>query len=44
VLAGKAVLERLRGGDPEPLVRQAEAVCRQRGIAEDSIAGALREW
>jgi tetratricopeptide (TPR) repeat protein len=44
VLAGKAVLEGLRGRDPEPLARQAAAVCRQLGIAEESIASALREW
>ena len=44
VLASKAVLEGLRGRDPEPLARQAAADCRQLGIAEESIASALREW
>jgi tetratricopeptide (TPR) repeat protein len=44
VLAGKAVLEGLRGGDPEPLARQAEAACRQRGVSEENVASALREW
>jgi hypothetical protein len=44
VLASKAVLEGLRGGDPELLARSAAAACRQRGIAEEHIAGALREW
>ena len=44
VMASKSVLESLRGGDPEPLAKQAAAACRQRGIPEVSIAGALREW
>jgi hypothetical protein len=42
VLASKAVLEELRGGDPEPLARQAAVICRQRGIAEDKVTSALR--
>ena len=44
VLAGKVVLERLRGGDSEPLARQAAAACRERGVTEENIASALREW
>ena len=44
VMASKSVLVGLRGGDREPLAKQAAAACRQRGIPEESIAGALREW
>lgn len=45
VLVGKAALERLRGADPAPLLRQAADICRQHGItAEEHITSALREW
>jgi tetratricopeptide (TPR) repeat protein len=44
VLASKAILEGLRERDPAPLSRQAEAICREGGIAEENIASALREW
>ncbi len=44
VLAAKAALEGLRGSDPEPLARQAAGICRQRGIPEEKITSALREW
>jgi tetratricopeptide (TPR) repeat protein len=45
VLASKASLEELCGGDPVPLAQEAAAICRQRGIgAGKDIADALREW
>jgi tetratricopeptide (TPR) repeat protein len=45
VLAGKAVLEELRGADPAPLRSQAADICRRHGItAAEHIASALREW
>jgi tetratricopeptide (TPR) repeat protein len=45
VLASKASVEELRGGDPVPLAQEAAAICRQHGItAEKHIASALREW
>ena len=44
VLAGKALLAGLRGTDPVPMMRQAADICLQRGIAEECIASALREW
>jgi hypothetical protein len=45
VLASKASVEELRGGDPVPLSEEAEAICRRCGItAEKHVASALREW
>jgi tetratricopeptide (TPR) repeat protein len=44
VLAGKAALEGLCGGDPAPLESLAESFCHECGIAEEHIASALREW
>ena len=44
VLACKGLLAGLRNADPAPLMRQAADICRRRGIAEERIAGALREW
>jgi hypothetical protein len=44
VLFAKSLVEGLRGGDPVPLEREAQALCRQCGIADENIAGALREW
>jgi tetratricopeptide (TPR) repeat protein len=44
ILASKAILEERRGNDPAPLAQEAADICRQRGIAEDSITSALREW
>ena len=44
VLASKSFLEGLRGRDPGPLMGEAEAICRERGIASEDIASALREW
>jgi tetratricopeptide (TPR) repeat protein len=44
VLASTAVLDGLSGHDPTPLASQAQAICREHGIAGDSIASALREW
>jgi hypothetical protein len=38
------VLSGLRGGDPAVLEREAAGICRTGGIAEENIAGALREW
>ena len=45
VLASKAALDDRRGVDPAPLLRQARALCRERGItSEEKITSALREW
>ena len=45
VLASKAALEDTRGADPAPLIGEARALCRERGItSEEKITGALREW
>ncbi len=45
VLASKATLEELRGGDPVSLTQEAEDICRQHGIGTDKdIASALKEW
>jgi tetratricopeptide (TPR) repeat protein len=45
VLASKAVLEELCGGDPVLAAQRAADICRQFGIiGEENIARALREW
>jgi len=45
VLASKAVLDELGGGDPALAALQAADICRRCGItSEDNIVGALREW
>ena len=45
VLFSQAVLDERRGQDPEPVMCEATAICRQQGIAsEEKIARALREW
>ncbi len=45
VLVSKAVLAELRGEDPEPVMREARAICRQQGITSgEKITSALREW
>lgn len=44
VTASKAVLAGLRGSDPATLAQDAANMCRECGIAEDSITSALREW
>ena len=45
VLASKAALDDRRGTDPAPLIGQARALCRERGItSEEKITSALREW
>ena len=45
VLFSKAILDELRGEDPESAMREARAICRQQGITSgEKIASALREW
>jgi len=45
VLFSKAMLDELRGEDPEPAMREARAICRRQGITSgETIASALREW
>jgi len=45
VLFSKAILDELRGQDPESVMREARAICRQQGITSgEKIASALREW
>ena len=44
VLASKAALAEMRGADPAPLIGQARAMCRERGItSEEKITSVLRE-
>jgi tetratricopeptide (TPR) repeat protein len=45
VLVGRASLAERRGVDPAPLISEARAMCRERGItSEEKITSALREW
>ena len=45
VLFSTAVLGERRGEDPEPVMGEARAICREQGITSaEKIASALREW
>lgn len=45
VLVSRAFLAERRGVDPAPLIGEARALCRERGItSEEKVSGALREW